>query len=94
MKERIYYLDIAKAIVIVGTSVLFWVARLIKRNRILEYIGRNSMVFYLFHFNMLLLLVYPTVPYISSPRGPHTGLYGVCLYALFLCNHNRYMRFG
>lgn len=45
---------------ILGSSAIFCVSRRIKRNRCLEYIGRNSMVFYLFHMNVLLWL-YPVV---------------------------------
>lgn len=64
-----------------GTSAIFWIARLIKRNRILEFIGRNSMVFYLFHFNVLYGLLMLFNPYIASIRGPHSGIFGLIVYA-------------
>lgn len=68
-----------------GTSAIFWIARLIKRNRILEFIGRNSMVFYLFHFNVLYGLLMAFNPYIACLHGPHSGIYGLIVYvAMFV----------
>lgn len=35
---------------------LFWLARLVNKNSFLEYIGRNSLFFFLFHFVVVLVL--------------------------------------
>lgn len=40
-----------------GTLVLFYISYLIKQNRILEYLGRNSIVIYLTHFVVIEILV-------------------------------------
>lgn len=65
-----------------GSSIVFWISRRIKRNRYLEYIGRNSMVFFLFHINVLLWL-YPVVS-IYLDHLQDTGSYVVSAAAYVL----------
>lgn len=67
-----------------GAGAIFWIARHIKRNRILEFIGRNSMIYYLFHFNLLCVLLEVFNPYIINLNGSYSGIYGAIAWGALL----------
>lgn len=56
-----------------GTSMLLLVSRWIAGNKVLEYIGRNSLVYFLFHFNMLYIIL----PLISDKITELDGNYAI-----------------
>lgn len=73
----------------VGTFATLGLSKLFKRNKVLEYIGRNSLVFYLFHFYLLYALIRPLAPVISMLDGNYVA--SVAMYLVswisvtFLC---------
>ena len=56
-----------------GTVFMFWVAKIIKANRVLEYLGKGSLVIYMCHFGFL-RLVTKYLPLVISPYGEVSGV--------------------
>lgn len=67
---------------IFGASVIFWLSRKIRRNRCLEYIGRNSMVFFLFHMSLILLLYQVEAGYLNYLQDTGAHVLSAIVYIL------------
>ncbi|MCQ2771163.1 MAG: hypothetical protein MJ236_05125 [Clostridia bacterium] len=68
-----------------GTSALMLVSRWIAHNKLLEYIGRNSLVYFLFHFNVL-YIAKPFIGKLTELDGNYavSALLYLLLFALVL----------
>lgn len=68
-----------------GTSALMLVSRWIAKNKVLEYIGRNSLVYFLFHFNVL-YIAKPFIGKLTELDGNYavSALLYLLLFALVL----------
>lgn len=63
-----------------GTTLLLVLSKAIKGNRFIEFVGRNSLIFYLFHFNIIFIELNFTGSFINSLTTPDTYLLSIVIY--------------
>lgn len=80
MAMKPYHYPLFVLLAITGSSFIIWVSKLIGRNNILEFVGKNSLVFYGMNF-VVLDILRPLFAGIIAPNGYFdTGLWFILVY--------------
>lgn len=76
----VYGLPLSFSLGILGTSMFFGISRWIGENSFLEYVGRNSLIFFLVHFAFVVGQLHIVGNYINEIHGPNSGIISLSIY--------------